>query len=162
MSPLTTRDAVVADADNIARLVNDAFRPERFFTDGDRTNPEKVRALMEKGRFLLAEREGRLAGCVYVELRGERGYFGLLAVDPTFQRAGLGSNLVEAAENYCRSAGCVFMDLTIVNLRKELPSFYAQRGYEENGTLPFPADQHPPKIPCHLVKMSKRLELTPV
>jgi N-acetylglutamate synthase-like GNAT family acetyltransferase len=152
-----TRMAESEDAENIARLVNTAFRPERFFIDGDRTNPDKVRALLEKGKFLLAEEAGTLAGCVYVELRGERGYFGLLAVDPARQRAGMGSRLIEAAEEYCRAASCLVMDLTMVNLRKELPGYYRRRGYAENGTLPFPDEQHPPKIPCHLVRMSKPL-----
>jgi GNAT superfamily N-acetyltransferase len=154
---LKTRAAESADAENIARLVNAAFRLERFFIDGDRTNPDKVRALLEKGKFLLAEEAGTLVACVYVELCGERGYFGLLAVDPARQRAGMGSRLIEAAEEYCRAAGCHFMDLTVVNLRKELPGYYKRLGYAENGTLPFPEDQYPPKMPCHLVKMSKPL-----
>lgn len=157
MNQITTRTAESTDAENIARLVNAAFRPERFFIDADRTDPDKVRALLEKGKFLLAEEAGVLIGCVYVELRGERGYFGLLAVDPARQRAGIGSRLIEAAEQYCRATGSNFMDLTTVNLRKELPGYYRRRGYVESGTLPFPADQHPPKIPCHLVKMSKPL-----
>jgi N-acetylglutamate synthase-like GNAT family acetyltransferase len=153
---MNTRKAQVEDADSIARLVNAAFRPERFFINADRTNPEKVRALLKKGKFLLAEEAGALAGCVYVELRGERGYFGLLAVDPALQRSGLGSRLVTAAEECCRAAGCAFMDLTIVNLRTELPPFYNRLGYLESGTLPFPSDQHPNQ-PCHLVRMSKPL-----
>ena len=157
MNQITTRTAESTDAENIARLVNAAFRPERFFIDADRTDPDRVRALLEKGEFLLAEEAGVLVACVYVELRGERGYFGLLAVDPTRQRNGMGSRLIEAAEQYCRAAGSNFMDLTTVNLRKELPGYYRRRGYTESGTLPFPADQHPPKIPCHLVKMSKPL-----
>jgi N-acetylglutamate synthase-like GNAT family acetyltransferase len=151
------RTAGSADAESIARLVNLAFRPERFFIDGDRTDPDKVRALLDKGKFLLAEEAGTLIGCVYVELRGERGYFGLLAVDPARQRSGMGSRLIDAAENYCRAADCRFMDLTIVNLRTELPGYYRRHGYAENGTLPFPEDQHPPKMPCHLVRMSKAL-----
>lgn len=151
------RIAEPADAENIAHLVNLAFGPERFFIDGDRTNPEKVRALLQRGKFLLTEEAGALVACVYVELRGERGYFGLLAVDPERQRSGLGSRLIDAAENYCRAAGCLFMDLTIVNLRTPLPGYYRRFGYSENGTLPFPEEQHPPKMPCHLVKMSKPL-----
>ena len=150
------RSAQLEDAENIARLVNAAFRPERFFIDADRTNPDKVRALLLQGTFLLAEQAGRLAGCVYVELRDERGYFGLLAVDPGMQRSGLGSQLVAAAEGYCRAAGCHFIDLTIVNLRTELPAFYNRLGYVENGILPFPADQQANQ-PCHLVRMSKPL-----
>jgi N-acetylglutamate synthase-like GNAT family acetyltransferase len=151
-----TRTAQLEDAESIAHLVNAAFRPERFFIDADRTDPDKVRALLQKGKFLLAEETGVLAGCVYVELHGERGYFGLLAVDPAVQHSGLGSRLVAAAEDDCRSAGCRVMDLTIVNLRKELPAFYQRLGYTESGALPFPLDQHANQ-PCHLIKMSKPL-----
>jgi len=154
---LTNRPAQPADAENIAGLVNQAFRVERFFIDTDRTNPEQVRALLLKGKFLLIEDAGNLVGCVYVELRGVRGYFGLLAVNPSRQRSGLGRRLVHAAEDYCRAAGCLFMDLTTVNLRTELPAYYRRYGYVENGTLPFPEEQHTPKMPCHLVRMSKRL-----
>ena len=153
---METRTAQLEDAENIARLVNAAFRPERFFIDADRTNPEKIRALVPKGKFLLTEDAGALVGCVYVEVRDERGYFGLLAVDPALQRSGLGSRMVAAAEEYCRAAGCRFVDLTIVNLRTELPAFYRRLGYVESGTLPFPPDQHPNQ-PCHLVRMSKPL-----
>ena len=162
------RFAEASDAAQIASLVNAAFRPERFFIDGDRTDPEKVAALLEKGRFLLlfeadrpadaraAAQADRLAGCVYIELRGERGYFGLLAVDPNRQRSGLGGQLIAAAEDYCRAAGCRFMDLTFVNVRQELPGYYRKFGYVENGTLPFPPEAVT-KIPVHLVRMSKEL-----
>jgi predicted N-acetyltransferase YhbS len=151
------RTANSADAEAIARLVNAAFGPERFFIDGDRTDPDKVGALLKQGEFLLTEGSGALVGCVYVEVRGERGYFGLLAVDPSQQRTGLGFRLTEAAETYCRIAGCRFMDITIVNLRTPLFGYYGRLGYLENGTLPFPKEQHPLNIPCHLVKMVKSL-----
>lgn len=155
-NPSQIRAAEAVDAPAIARLVNDAFRPERFFIDADRTNPEKVAALLEKGKFLLLFEGGVLAGCVYTEIRGARGYFGLLAVEPQRQRSGIGARLIAAAEQQCRSAGCRFMDLTFVNVRQELPAFYQRFGYVENGTLPFPADQVV-KIPVHLVQMSKPL-----
>jgi GNAT superfamily N-acetyltransferase len=153
---MNIRMAQLEDAENIAGLVNAAFRPERFFAEADRTDPDKVRELLHKGKFLLTEEAGRLTGCVYVEVRGNHGYFGLLAVEPALQRSGLGSRMVTAAEEYCRAAGCNVMDLTIVNLRTELPAFYHRLGYAENGTLPFPSDQHTNQ-PCHLVKMSKAL-----
>ena len=104
----------------------------------------------------MAFEEGTLAGCVYVEIRGDRGYFGLLAVKPQRQRSGIGGQLIAAAEQHSRSAGCRFMELTFVNVRQELPAYYQRLGYVENGTLPFPADQIA-KIPVHLVRMSKPL-----
>lgn len=136
--------------------MNDAFRPERFFMETDRTDPEKIGALARKGKFLMLFEDGMLAGCVYTEIRGERGYFGLLAVEPQRQRAGIGARLIAAAEQQCRSAGSRFVDLTFVNVRQELRAYYQRFGYLENGTLPLPADQAA-KIPVHLVRMSKPL-----
>ncbi len=153
---LNLRLADPADAEAIAQLVNAAFRVERFFIDRDRINPEKVRAMFAKGTFLLAEDVGGLAGCVYIELRGGRAYFGLLAVDPSRQKEGLGHRLIAAAEEYGRAAGCRVMDIRVVNQRAELLPFYRRLGYEETGTEPFVADAHP-RLPCHFIIMSKPL-----
>ena len=144
------------DVSAIARLVNAAFVTERFFIDADRTDPDKVSALFHKGLFLLLFEESILVGSVYVEVRGERGYFGMLAVDPERQRSGIGRRLISAAEAHCRAAGCRFMDLTFVNVRKELPGYYRGLGYVENENMPLGPDQVA-KIPVHLVRMSKAL-----
>lgn len=136
-SMMEIRVAQTSDAEAIARVINDAFRvAESFFITRDRTSPEKVRDMLDRGKFLLARDAAGIAGCVYVELRGERGYFGLLAVDPARQRRGLGRELIDAAEEYVRGAGCGFMDIRIVNLRNELPPFYRSLGYFETGAEP--------------------------
>ena len=69
---------------------------------------------------------------------------------------GLGKLLVEAAETECREMGCRAMDMQIVNLRSELPAFYARLGYVQTGTGEFPPDVVT-KLPCHFVRMSKPL-----
>jgi len=156
-STLPIRIAAPADAAKITTLINSAFRiAEGFFFDGPRIRPAEVEELLVKGDFLLAEADGKLNGCVYVELRGERSYLGLLSVDPACQRSGLGSLLMLEAENHCRERGSRLMDIYIVNLRKELPTFYQRRGYVETGTSPFPEDTET-KIPCHFINMSKPL-----
>jgi N-acetylglutamate synthase-like GNAT family acetyltransferase len=154
---LQLRVASESDAEAIMRVINDAFRKaEGFLFDRDRVDPQSVGDFLRKGKFLVAENDGRIAGCVYVELQGERSYLGLLSVDPALQKSGLGSKLMAAAEEYCANAGCRFMDLRIVNLRKELPAFYHRLGYVETGTSPLPAEVHS-KQPCHFVNMSKPL-----
>jgi GNAT superfamily N-acetyltransferase len=143
------------DADAITMVINAAFRAaESFLIERDRIDPDNVRELLQTGKFLVAEDGGILAGCVYVELRGERAYLGLLSVNPQHQKSGLGSRLMNAAENYCAKAGCRFMDLQVINLRNELPGFYRRRGYVETGTAPLTPSLKP-KLPCHFVKMSK-------
>jgi GNAT superfamily N-acetyltransferase len=150
------RAARESDAEALVQLINHAFLVERFFIDGDRIDLAGVRQFLKLGVFLLEEEIGRPVACVYVEVRADRGYFGLLSVDPVRQGSGLGKRLVAAAEDYCRESGCAFLDLQIVDLRAELPAFYRKLGYGETGTAPFPADIVT-KQPCHFVKMSKTL-----
>jgi predicted N-acetyltransferase YhbS len=156
LNNLRLRFGELQDAQPIAELVNQAFLAERPFIDGDRTNPQNIRELINKGKFLLAEDSERIVGCVYVESRGERWYLGLLSVELSRQRSGLGSHLMRAAEDHSRSAGATAMDLRIVNLRAELLKFYARLGYEETGRVPLPPDAAA-KQPCHFIQMSKKL-----
>jgi len=151
------RFAEKKDSAFITRVINSAFRrAESFFIDRDRIDETTVLKLMQTGQFLTAAQNDEILGCVYLEARGERSYLGLLSVDPSRQRSGLGSMLMDAAEKQCRENGYKFMDLQIVNLRKELPDFYRRRGYVETGTAPFTLDI-PTRIPCHFIKMSKPL-----
>jgi N-acetylglutamate synthase-like GNAT family acetyltransferase len=138
-------------------LINLAFaKVEQFFIDGDRISEAEVIASMQTGAFLVAERDGELEGCVYVERNGPRAYFGLLSVNPEIQQRGAGSRLMAAAEEHARQLGCEVMDIKIVNLRTELPDFYRKRGYVESGTSSFPPEIET-KLPCHFIDMSKRL-----
>ena len=156
-----TRIASEADLTDLVRLINRAYVVEEFFIAGERTSVPQVHERMTRASsgFLVVDDpllNGRLAACVWVERRGDRGYFGMLAVDPDQQRRGLGRLLVVAAEQHCRDAGCRFLDISVVNLRTELPDFYRQFGFAPYGTAPF---HDPGKLtrPAHLILMTKPL-----
>lgn len=155
---LAVQRASANDLAAMAELINSAFAIETFL-DGDRTNTSDLRERMRKGEFLLGhDASGRLVASVYVEVRGTRGYFGMLAVDPKRQRNGIGRKMVEAAEEYCRERGCWAMDLTVLNLRPELPPVYRKLGYVENGVEEFkPARPLREGLECHCIVMSKKL-----
>jgi len=152
---IRVRTAAPSDAGAIADLVNQAFSVERFFVEGDRTDEAEVRALMARGWFLCADIDSELVGCVFLEQRGERGYFGMLSVSPARQKAGIGRLLVDRCEAHFRAAGCAAVDIKIVHLRSELPPFYRALGYRETGTAPFVDDSL--KQAAHFVLMSKPL-----
>lgn len=59
---ISFREAGPVEADAIAELVNRAFAIERFFIDGDRTSPEKIKELFGTGNFLVAEDGNDLVG----------------------------------------------------------------------------------------------------
>jgi len=152
------RFAEESDLPALMALINQAFKVEAFFIVRDRLTPEETHQYFQKGRFLLAEENGALAGVVYVELRGDRSYLGLLSVDPAQQKSGLGRRLMAAAEEFAREMGSHHMDLTVVNLRTELPPFYRKLGYTEDGTAPVRPEMLPRMLqPAHFIKMTKPL-----
>lgn len=157
-SDLRFRAATVEDRPQLIDLINSAFSIEKFL-EGTRTDEERLAATMEKGAILLAEDgSGHIVASVYMELRGARGYLGMLAVDPAHQGKGLGRIMVEAAEEHFRAKGCEAVDIIVLNLRPELPPIYRRFGYVEIGIENFkPSRTLAPGLECHGIVMSKQL-----
>ena len=152
------RVATAADRPRLIPLINAAFAVETFLS-GPRTDDPRLAAAMEKGTILTAEdADGQLVASIYTELRGSRGYSGMLAVDPAHQRSGLGRRMMEAAEEHLRRHGCEAVDITVLSLRPELPPLYRRLGFVETGTEEF-VYPHPIKDgqQCHCIVMSKPL-----
>ena len=153
---LRVRIAVPTDVAELTKLINSAFVVERPVFEGDRIDECGTREFLEKGKFLVIEDSAGIAGCVYCELRGDRGYLGLLAVDPRSQGTGLGRKLMAAAEEDFLGAGCVAVDLRVISPRTPLPPFYKHLGYAKTGIAPFPPSLQA-KVTGHFIIMSKRL-----
>ena len=145
------------DVPALTQLINAAFVVEQVVFDGDRVDDLGVRVYMGSGTFLVAEDAGALAGCVYIETRGDRSYLGLLSVQPTRQGGGLGRRLVAAAEGFARESRSRIMDLRVISPRAEqLLPFYRRLGYQFVRTEPFPSTLVT-KVPSHYIFMSKLL-----
>ena len=161
---MTARFAVREDIPELVRIINAAYRVEDFFINGDRTTEAEIAARMEDPttRFLVLDATDSpgLAAGVLVDIRGRRGHFAMLSVDPPFQGRGLARVLLDAVEEYCRVAGCDALDIEVVNLREELPAFYVAMGFAPFDTAPFP-DQTKLSRDAYLVLMTKPLERLP-
>jgi ribosomal protein S18 acetylase RimI-like enzyme len=154
---LMIRVATIEDQPSMVSLINEAFLVETFL-EGERTSAPEIRAMFETGEFLLAIADGVLVASVYTEVRGERGYFGMLSVKASQQGAGLGRTMIQAAEQHCRAKGSKRMELTVLSLRAELPSLYRKFGYNETGREPFQTGRLIEGYPaCELIHMSKPL-----
>jgi GNAT superfamily N-acetyltransferase len=157
---MSLRTARPDDVAAIVDVTNRAYLVEQFFITGTRTTAGEVSALMSQpgSRFLVVEavEPACLDGSVYMELRGERGYFAMFAVDPARQGSGLARRLIEAVEAECRAAGCRWLDIEVVDLRTELPPFYAKFGFRAFATAPF-KDRHKLRREAHTILMTKPL-----
>ncbi len=115
---------------------------EADILEGQRTDPEGVLDVVKSpdSRLLAVERDGALVACCQLEHRGEAAYFGMFAVRPQMQGAGLGKAIIAEAERTVRETwGAREMHMTVISVREDLIAWYERRGYRRTGrTTPFP------------------------
>jgi ribosomal protein S18 acetylase RimI-like enzyme len=156
---VTLREATEPDLAEMMEVVNAAFEEEAFFVSSPRTYPAQLAEQFRSGHFLLAHQSAQLLASVYYELRGERGYIGMLAVRPGRQRSGLGRAMMHAVEQILRGFGCRIAEICVVSVRTALPPFYRRLGYREAGTEePHEDLRRKLTMPVQLIKMEKQLE----
>lgn len=147
----TIRTATVADVDRITPLIESAYRgdssrvgwtTEADLLDGRRTDEADVTAAVtgEDGQMLVAESDGELVACCYLQHRGTHAYFGMFAVSPKVQGGGLGRRMLAEAERTARDdLGLTSMQMTVIRQRGDLIAWYVRRGYARTGQMkPFP------------------------
>ncbi|SEO95351.1 GNAT family N-acetyltransferase [Actinacidiphila rubida] len=147
----TFRAARPDDVPALVTLIESAYRgdasragwtTEADILQGQRTDPESVLAVIHKenSRLVAVESAGELVACCQLEHRGEHAYFGMFAVRPALQGAGLGKLIIAEAERFARDEwGVAEMHMTVISVREDLIAWYERRGYERTGrTSPFP------------------------
>ena len=80
--------------------------------------------------FFVGTLEGKVVATVMVGYDGHRGWIYSLAVTPDLQRKGIGSQMMEEAENWLRQHGCTRAKLQVDEARGDVTGFYRKLGYE--------------------------------
>ncbi|MEU9225437.1 GNAT family N-acetyltransferase [Streptomyces massasporeus] len=148
---LTFRDATDADVGELVALIESAYRgddsragwtTEADILEGQRTDPEGVLEVIKSpdSRLMAVERDGRIVACCQLEHQGDHAYFGMFAVSPLLQGAGLGKVIIAEAERQARATwGVRQMQMTVISVRDDLIAWYERRGYRRTGRMtPFP------------------------
>jgi GNAT superfamily N-acetyltransferase len=143
---LLFRPATLDDADEIVALVQSAYRGDSsragWTTEADLLGGPRIDAELladdlanPSGRVTVGVEDGRiLACCNLVRTTDTLGYFGLFAVSPTRQGAGLGKQVLAEAERICRDDwGLTELEMTVLEPRAELIAFYERRGFVRTG-----------------------------
>lgn len=162
-SNIEYRIADKSDAEVVAALVNSAYRGESShqgwtteadILGGQRTDSEQILKMILNPQAIIllsylnnSENEKNnqaLVGCCFLENIAEArtAYFGMFAISPKIQAAGIGKKMIAYAEQFVRDHwGACFMEMTVITLRKELIDWYERRGYQFTGELrEFPGD----------------------
>jgi N-acetylglutamate synthase-like GNAT family acetyltransferase len=146
-NPFLIRAARPDEAEAIVALIQRAFgayrgklRPE---SGALQETPETIRAVMKTGTILLAERAGRVLGCVSVRRKADSAYAGRLAVEPMERGIGVGRALLAAAEALARQMGS---DRLLVDVRLKLRdnrAFFRAQGFTEGAERCHPGFRQP-------------------
>ncbi|MBS0218848.1 MAG: GNAT family N-acetyltransferase [Proteobacteria bacterium] len=149
--PIQFRAADSRDILALVDLVTSAYRgddsragwtTEADLLDGMRIDGERIQADLDRdrSRILIAERDGGMLACAHVMEEDGAGYFGMFAVRPNLQGAGLGKLMLAEAERVARDDWSLpAMRMTVIDVRDELIAFYERRGYQRTGIRkPFP------------------------
>lgn len=136
-SPLGTdlRSAMIADADDVARLLTDLGYPCEIDEAAERID---AIAANDRQALVLARRDGAVCGLValdfmyYLPLGTITCRVTALVVTPTAQGLGIGRQLLKEAERRARSGGAARIELTSGSQRTEAHAFYRACGYKDS------------------------------
>jgi ribosomal-protein-alanine acetyltransferase len=101
-------------------------------------NEQRVRhCLRNRECAVLAARDRRrLVGFAIMEFYDEHAHLSLLAVQPGYQRLGIGRQLIEWLEASARTAGTFTVQLEVRATNDDARRFYEKLGYREVGRKP--------------------------
>ena len=129
------RSAMIADADDVARLLTELGYPCEIDEAAERID---AIAANDRQALVLARREGAVCGLValdfmyYLPLGTITCRVTALVVTPTAQGLGIGRQLLKEAERRARSGGASRIELTSGSQRTEAHAFYRACGYKDS------------------------------
>ena len=129
------RSAMIADADDVARLLTELGYPCEIDEAAERIDASAANA---RQALVLARREGAVCGLValdfmyYLPLGTITCRVTALVVTPTAQGLGIGRQLLKEAERRARSGGAARIELTSGSQRTEAHAFYRACGYKDS------------------------------
>lgn len=130
----------------ITKLLNAAYRGETSkqgwtteanLIEGDKRSDEKsVEGIMQQAGsvFLIYKNlEQEITGCVNLQKHVDKIYLGMFSVLPRLQGAGIGKQLLKAAEAYTLKLNCTAVYMSVITARLELIDWYKRHGYADTG-----------------------------
>ncbi|MES2637631.1 MAG: GNAT family N-acetyltransferase [Pseudomonadota bacterium] len=141
--------AELVDAQEIAVLINSAYRGESSregwtteadLLDGLRTTTQEIASMIkrEDAFMLIGVLNDQIVATISCELQiiasKSTAHFGMIAVKPSLQNRGYGTEIIQAAEamtyRQWRVAG---FHMAVISIRNELIDFYVRLGFVRTG-----------------------------
>lgn len=123
--------AVAADAAAVAEMSRDLIEAGLGWSW---SRQRVARAISDAETMVLTSRHGgRMIGFAIMEFGDEKAHLSLLAVNPGYQREGIGSRMFEWLKESALTAGIVIVKLELRATNVAAQQFYRSLGFEEAG-----------------------------
>jgi predicted N-acetyltransferase YhbS len=146
--------ATTDDIEPIKDLINSAFRGEYskkgwtteayLIEGGERIDSPSLQKMLESPNAVIkkyTDENGKIIGCVYLQIQDSELYLGTLTVAPEIQAQGIGKKMLNYAEEFALEKKCSAIVMWVVSARQELIDWYFRHGYNLTGeTKPFPTE----------------------
>jgi ribosomal protein S18 acetylase RimI-like enzyme len=161
----------ITDIPALIDLINSVYRgkggwtAESHLLEGARVNEQMLLAYLDNKAVTilkLTDDTNKITGTVYLELKGEKLYLGMLSVSPDAQNRQVGRILLEEAERFAKQHNCAVITITVISVRVELIEWYERRGFIRTGHVePFPENVYIgiPKEPLELIELEKGVKI---
>jgi len=153
MQEFQMKTALTCDVPGLVFLINSAYRgecskqgwtTEADLIEGDRMNAGSLTEMINSPDVIIrkcVDSHSTIVGCVYLEIKHDELYVGLLTVKPEIQANGIGKFILSDAEDMAMNRGLSVLMLDVISLRKELIDYYIRRGFILTGKkFEFPTD----------------------
>jgi ribosomal protein S18 acetylase RimI-like enzyme len=127
---ITVREASGADVDAITAIDHAAFEPDWWY--GQTTF---FRAMRGTGRCIIAEHESQPVGYAFSHVRDTHAHITRLAVQPAYQRLGIGAQLMADLIEHARIQGVTTMTLNTQTHNHNSLRLYRRLGFVETDTV---------------------------
>jgi ribosomal protein S18 acetylase RimI-like enzyme len=124
---MNIRPYQVSDAESVSALWDQAFPNNPSHSSAKLVISQKLAVQPEL--FLVAEINSVIVGTIMAGYDGHRGWLYTVAVNPDYQRQGIGSKLVRHAEKLLIAMGCLKINLQVRVSNAEVVEFYRKLGY---------------------------------
>ena len=129
MPEIKIREFKLADYDKVTGLWDRVSLPYR---PAGRDSYDNIRKQLDNGTtiFLVAEADGKLAGCVLGTHDGRKGWINRLAVDAAYRNQGIARRLVGEMEERFTSMGLEVVACVIDGVNSTSQEVFQKLGYE--------------------------------
>jgi ribosomal protein S18 acetylase RimI-like enzyme len=129
MNDLTIRTYAPQDEDAVVELWH---KCDVVVPWNDPKSDIRAKTEFQPDLFLVGKVDGTLVATVMVGYEGHRGWINYLAVDPSMQRQGIGTRMMQRAEQLLKALGCPKINIQVRATNAQVLAFYEKLGYMQD------------------------------